>query len=117
MGNSLRFSCKGRVGFIVWLDLSCAMSLVYKQTQAAKDASEECKNAAHAQLEEIGIGVNLSAKRSKSSNKWMSLVEADRVLLNAARPNCADNPDGEKDHCGHRRHRIAMNVFDKAHEV
>jgi hypothetical protein len=117
VANTLKLFRRGAVGFIVWLDLSCATSLVYKQTQAAKNASEECKNATHAQLEEIGIGVNLPAKRSKSSNKWMALVEADRVLLNAARPNCADNPDGEKDHCGHRSHRIAMNVFDKAHEV
>jgi len=59
--------------------------------------------------------MNAASKQIEAGESGMSFMPVDRVLLNATRPNDAEESDGKEEDATDDKHGLVANVFDELH--
>jgi hypothetical protein len=59
--------------------------------------------------------MDAASKQIEAGESWMPFMPGDRVLLDAARPNGAEQSDRKEDESTDDKHGIVANVLDELH--
>jgi hypothetical protein len=59
--------------------------------------------------------MDAASKQIEACEGWMPFMPVDRVLLNATRPNGAEQSDGKEEDATDDKHGIGANVLNELH--